>query len=40
MQNSEIVVYLEFIFLSVDDNGGDLLIHENEDGSEERGDSG
>ena len=29
--------YLEFVFLPVDDDGGDLLIHEDEDDGQQRG---
>ena len=28
---------LQLVFLPVDDNGGDLLVHEDEDGGEKRG---
>lgn len=30
--------YLEFVLLAVDNDGADLLVHENEDGDEERRD--
>ena len=28
-------MYLQFVFLPVDDDGGDLLVHEEEDGEQE-----
>ena len=31
---------LQFVLLPVDDDGGDLLVHEDEDGAEQRGDGG
>ena len=34
------VSHLELVLASVDDDGGDLLIHEDENGAEESGDDG